>query len=471
MSRFTSKSARVQVLKRDLANILRWMRRVTGDSSADVAARMQQVLTAHKMSPESVLPVTARVFLSRGVDAVEDSGEGTIELGYSDLTFLSESYTVHRLLLDPVLTRPSQDLCLVQSFRDFLEIGEESDPKFGERSIYRIPRRKPANSDSIAVVDLTIEAGGKSDSHWHAGEELIFLLHGAVEVLFQDVGLRAKLSTNDYLHFYSEHQHCVLNESRDSAHLFIVRFRPSTNRLEFLRELESPRPSVQLIHRAFQELRKVISPKVEAVNPWSFTISDRVGLGQFLRLLASEGFRGPKGRLTLDSILEKCKGTKYTRSKIHRIMRGTSPVELHDLHLLSRIFECEPVLLYDFLIPTHRPAVVVRESTDMLAVPPEFARSARSTYKIPRRRLADTDTSIALLELPPFGETPENCHPGFEVLLPLRVPGGAAVEFGDTAAAIPEDFQGYICFRSDHPHKVVNNSDLTASLLVVRTYN
>jgi quercetin dioxygenase-like cupin family protein len=140
--------------------------------------------------------------------------------------------------------------------------------------------------------------------------------------------------------------------------------------------------------------------------------------------------------------------------------------------------EVEPMLVYEFLYPALRTAVVVRwrpqsnmevlYDTDMKQLPDSFLVALNCKYRVPCRRLADSDVAVVSLVLPPRSRTPEHRHPGHEILLPLKC--DVTLHFGDIDAAVRANRGEFAHFHSFRTHWVENPTDEDAELLVLRVY-
>ncbi|MCG8652363.1 MAG: cupin domain-containing protein [Pirellulales bacterium] len=420
-------------------------------------------------------------FRERGIEAIEDSSSGYIELSYDDCELLAEAYQVHRLLLDPALSDPSEDVCLVHQLDEFFHVGDRDQRVYGDNSEYFTPPQRLAFADDLAVVRVRIDPGGHSDTHRHDGDELIFVREGSVHILLRNSGLRAHLDKRDYIHFYSEQEHCVFNDSSTPAELFIIRFKPSSRRFALYRALRAKRPTGDFVARAVRELLASVAPYpttvsfAEADNP---EVLDRFGLARFLQLLAGESFRGKGARLTLDQLTQRAEHTKFNRAKFHRIHNGLTPLTKHDLFQLASIYEVAPILLFDYLFPVVRNAIVVRRhadhdlyaysSGDYRTASAEFLPDSQSTYLVPCRRLADTDVAITIIQLSSGASTPTNRHPGHEILLPIT--GEVELRFGNTSTNISAERGQFAHFQAFRNHSVHNVGSQDAEVLVIRTY-
>jgi quercetin dioxygenase-like cupin family protein len=477
---FTSDSPRRRVLRRTLARLLRTCRHETSESPEDVASRFAGELKSAFAEKRHATSDLAGLFRHGGIDAVEDMVDGSIEVGYDDCLLLSHAYGVHRLLIDPVLSEPADGVCLVGSFEDFFVVGEKGDREYGSGAIYRTPDRCLAGISSVSLVQLRLEPGGYSDTHLHTGDELLLVLHGSVDLLLLDCGLRARLNPGDFIHFYAEHEHCALNAGTDPAEMFIVRSQRSKRRAEFIDGLRIRRPRPWIAATARREFLSVIAPPPQwghGPSP-SDRVRDRAGLGRFLQLVCESRLR-PERRLPLKELARRGAPFGISRAKFDRIHHGLSPVSQDELLTLAKIYEVAPVLLYHFLCPTIRGAIAVRSrpdpnvgvpgQSDMRPIPGRFLPSSDSVYRIPCRRLADTDVAIASLVLPFGMQTPMNRHPGHEVIVPLV--GEVIVRFkGGLDTPLSADRGEFAHFRSSNPHWIANPFAAGAEVFVLRVH-
>ena len=464
-----------------LAQLLRGFRYDRNEIPEVIATRFSQELRAHVEHGRYATSQIAGLFQRGGLDAVEDVVDSVIEISYDDCLLLSHAYGVHRLLVDPLLSAPADDVCLVERLENFFVVGEKGERSYGSQAIYRTPDRSLAGATSVSIVHLRLERGGYSDTHWHPGDELLLVLRGSVDVLLLDCGLRARLNVEDYLHFYAEHEHCALNASNEPAEMFIVRFQRSKRRAELVDGLRLRKPKPSVAAAARRGFLSVIAPQ----PPWapgeppSDRVVDRAGLGRFLQLVCESRFRA-EARLTLEELAARGAPFGISRARFDRIHHGLSPVSQDDLLILAEIYELEPMLLYDFLCPALRTAIAVRSRpdphvealarSDMRRLPERFLRTSDPVYRIPCRRLADTDVAIASLFLPPGTQSPVNRHPGHELILPLK--GEVRLRFGGGGvdAAVAANRGEFAHFSSFRNHWVENPFTEDAEVFVLRVH-
>jgi hypothetical protein len=200
------------------------------------------------------------------------------------------------------------------------------------------------------------------------------------------------------------------------------------------------------------------------------TVRDRFGLARLLRLVYSERFQGPRNEISLPDLERRAQnqGLRFRRGHFDRLHHGEATLEREELRDLAKVYEVEPMLLFDFLFPALRNAVVVRRPEDWRLLPAEFLGCPGVNYYSPCRRLSDSDISIAMVEFTRAAGTPVNRHPGHELLLPLE--GHLEVRFGDTRTGISAGEHLFAHYHSRGEHQVANVGEDPARALVIRFY-
>lgn len=411
-----------------------------------------------------------------GVPGLEEGGSGLDRLSHRDLERIAEAYRIPKLMLDPLLSERSEEICLVERFDQSIAVGGSAGAEqYGRGTHYRVPARKLKHTEEVAIVHLEIAPGGHSDTHAHVGDELILVLDGTVEVRLANSGLWTHLNKGDYIHFYAEQQHSAWNTSTKPVQLFIIRFyqlESSGTRFELLQALSAGNPSANLITRVVTEVKAALMPfDMRANRNEAAEVLDRFGLGRLLLLICPEEFRGSGNGLSLKALAKRAADhqLRYKQSWFDRLHHGQAAVRAEELPTLAKvIYEVEPLLSYDFVFPALRNAVVVRQPDDLRLLPENFVPSQDVRYRVPCRRLADSDLAIAMLELAPGAGTPVNRHPGHELLLPLE--GVIEVRIGGMGARLDAAEHLYAHYHSRLDHCVVNVGDQWAKQLVLRFY-
>ena len=148
-------------------------------------------------------------------------------------------------------------------------------------------------------------------------------------------------------------------------------------------------------------------------------------------------------------------------------------VNAFDMGKIARVYDIHEILLHNFLYPAQRSAVVLRGLFDRSGRERDFCEVSHlisgngSAYWLPSKNLLQSDISMAIICLGPQGETAENEHPGFELLLPLT--GSIAVRFKGShrefsASAARDEILQY---SSQMIHQVYNDGPEPAEVLAI----
>lgn len=461
--------ALLRIDQRELSRLLRVFRDRRDEAQSEVERRMQQRLK--QRDPHGRYSDRPQPSIALHVDQLEHAGTEVVDvvmMTLSDLNLIAESYGIHPLMLHPLLSNRLGGASIhVESFDRFMEVPGE----FGAGSCYRIPHVKLQGSEELAFVHLRLDGGGFSDRHSHPGDELIFCLTGTIQLRLENSGLWTILGAGDYAHFYAEQVHSAHNIGDDPAELFIIRFyqlESMGTRFRILADLKSKTRRGAHTARAVQELMSAVDPLMVASEDLP-EIIDRFGLGRLLQMI-SEG-----NGISLRKLEEAGKKARlgFNRSKFHRLHNGDAPVTKKQLVALARTYGIHPMLLFDFLFPALRNAVVVRHSdNDFYQMPEDLVGVQGVKYFCPCRRLADSDISIAVIELDVGGKSPVNRHPGHELLLPLS-DGTIAIrlgEGGETGVRLSGRGSKYAHYFSNQDHYVANAGDSKVRCLLLRFY-
>lgn len=219
-------------------------------------------------------------------------------------------------------------------------------------------------------------------------------------------------------------------------------------------------PVLQTTIKNAKGKRKSPKPPSKASPGLAEEVSDRVGFGRFLQLLCSEHVRGKtSGELSLSDLARRAKN-EFSRSYIDRIHHGEAPVHRDQLPKLAKIYEIEPMVLYNFLLPSF-PYAIIHSEEDMVEVH-EKSLPEGVTYRLPRCRLASSDMTIAILTIK--NPTRPNHHPGLELIKTLE--GKVSIELGGIQAEIRRG--QYAHFYSHMNHRVENVGREPAKILSIR---
>lgn len=452
--------------RRELARHLRSSRTRRDESKNVVETRLTQVLEREKAQSRSGASPDFLSLVIDGVASLEADEGGVVELLPAELDIISESYGISSLILQSLRSKPHNRLCLTHSLKQFVPTAK----KFGKNADYFVPSAKIVGTEDVQIVYATILPGGRSDTHAHPGEELLFVLEGEIETRLENSGFWTRLGKGEYIHFYSEQVHTVHNISSQLARIFIIRcyqFEWSGVR-QWLKKLNVEKPPRNLVRRVLYEMKGSLRFDMRVQTKPADAVIDRFGFGRLLKKLCAERFRGEGNHLRVKDLAERGRPYDINQSKIDRMHNGLALVTSEELTIIAQLYDVEPFLFYDFLFPAFRNAVVVRPPDDMSLVHDDFNPSSEARYYVPIRRLAESDVAIAVLELPPHTSSPMNGHPGYELLLPLS--GGVVLHLADEIIPIVVDEHLFAHFASDQQHRVANEDSEPASVLVVRFY-
>ncbi len=479
-----STSLPLPILHRHLGHRLSRHRRWRNESAETVATRLNDILRTtgnfRRTAPECTI---ARLFESGGIDAIEAALSGTIEITDDDLAVLADAYHLDRILLDTILATPAETVCLVQPSDQFLTLERIGDLPYGRGVTLGIPGRALSSAEDVALALIEIEPGRWTKGHRHSGDEFLLVRQGDVDVLLGDLGVQVHLRKHDYLHFYSEQYHRIVNCGEKSASVLVLRAPLSDSRAELTRELGARSIPGALTQLATQELEMNVYCNATNSIPGNLRheggnhIMDRRALASLLRQLCSDEFREPDKKLTLNVLAQRGGAYGLKRTKFHRLHHGTADIQERDLGSLATVYETDPLLLYNFLAPSFRSAVQVCMSRspglpseakgDYWTVPSEFVGNDEAEYCVPCRRLADAQLALAVVDLPPYGKTMEHRHPGHQIIVPLQ--GSSDLRFDETVTRFSAEEHVFLHFSSRHRHRVVNTTTEPCQFLALRT--
>lgn len=476
---------------KQLAHVLRAFRQRNSKTREDVQKRLKELLEQYKTDQKWV---SFRELVLRDnkcdVTLLESLRRADKIIEVPSIKPLAEAYDVPPLIFDPLLSEPVEDICVVhRPIVDFIHVNRPGLSDYGYETKYWIPKRKLFGTEDVAIIYLEFkDKRAHSTIHHHPGDELLYVEEeGTIELRLENMGLRCRLEEGDLIHYDAGQEHSACNIGKKPAKVFLVRFYQlfkSGTRRDFFDTLVAKKPSEKTILRVIREMKqsewtKETQEKLKNPNK----IFDQFGFGRFLQLLCSEKFQRKnqqKGqRLTLDELVKKAKAqynqcdksiqqamSQHNRSRLNRIHHGEVEVLKRELPYLAKIYGIEVMLFYDYLFPAFRDAIVVCKNTDMRKIVGEgFRLPPGVSYKVPCRRLAHSDMTIALIELKSGAATIENRHPGSELLKPLQ--GEIKVEFGPTRHAIIRKGEcGH--FHSHINHVLRNTGKEKARVLVIR---
>lgn len=472
----------------DLAEILLHFRNAptvwASESREDVGTRLIEAAKRHpdaRQNPSDHEASVVGILCKGGIDLLERISTAELNVTVHDCRLLARGYRMDVRLFDPLFSDVAGGDSLRLARNEYGRIGPEED---GELAEHYVPQQRLAGAaGKVAVSRLVLPPGASSALHWHPGEELLIPRRGSVEVLLCANGMRVHLRNGEYLHFYSDRGYLLHNAAAEPTDLMIIRVGISSLRRELLDALRTRRPGADVTSRYVREYRAAVvsqGPLLSAIDARCPVPIDRPALGRFLSSVVSPRFRRDEHGLSLATLASRGTKFRYNRSWIHRLHCGMAKVEQKDLLQLAEIYGLAAVLLVDFALPTTRTAVMVRYDRtlpDNLAaihgtmqdIPEEYVRNDTCLYRVPFRRLADSDLSIAHLTLAAQGSgTPANQHSGWEVLVPLA--GVFEMRLGDNSVEVDASKHAYLHFASSLQHRVRNPSDKSTEFLVIRIH-
>ena len=487
-----------EILLRELAGLLHGFRKFRGAIGE---------ATVTITDPDSY-PGEIQAYLDKGIVAFERTRELRKRklIAIEHARRLGRDYGIPDLMFEPFLAAVTTDSIVCQPFENFFDSANTDMPSgagMGNQANYRFQSRRLEGVDAAVVhLELTGSASspGYSDTHWHTGDEIIFMIRGSAELRFANSGVHVALHDHDYAQFYSEQPHQLVQLSDGPCEALIIRFYqlfPEGSRMQAMSDAETL--LVKLMNAGAEDKvgdvvsRDILNRVTPCFRQWvalsseilsqdrpqlndSSQIVDQVGchvmLHHFLKLWPDEFNR--------EKLSKKIKKSK---TGVHNELTDvTKPISLSfaDVKVESAEYGCiKPPLFYPFFFPSVPRLCVVRSSADYYPFPKENKR----TYQVPVRRLAGSDCSIAVLELEPGGKTVFNRHPGIEMLYPIS--GSAVVNFQD-GQLNPDDISqrlvssqqpGFLYFKSKNIHQVCHHAssdsdaDEVCRLLVIRFYD
>jgi quercetin dioxygenase-like cupin family protein len=439
-----------------------------------------------------------------------EDGEVTGTCSLQEARSLASIYGVSDLMVDSLVSESVPGHFVQEDFREFVLIRP-----FGHGSRYLIPQHALQGKDPVFLI-LCLAPGDLSELHKHPGDEFILVRKGTVDLCLYDTNQCETLTQDDYVHFYSEKPHRLVNNSKKMAEVLVLRFyqfhrgirqRVSNAVMRFLAQMER---RADLPESVFRSFRRDVAPWLRQVATESSVDPIRVGpddyyqpsarnnrvqnfvdLSRVIRGL-NDSRRRPYNQTRLveefndrvrrwnedhrdDSVPER------KRHQIWNFLHGfpVPDATSHDLMVFADIFGIPAILLAGYLYPAGRDIVVIRGNEnryghkvdDVEEFPDDvFHCSPSVKYSLPRHTLAQSDVAIAFVEFPPKSATVWNRHPGTELILPLR--GSVTVNFKNLLnSCAASDGDEYCHFLSEHEHQVVNESSRRAAeILVVRFY-
>jgi quercetin dioxygenase-like cupin family protein len=450
-------------------------------------------------------------------DAVMDElgkreNDRATRLRFSEMTGLAQQMGVHPIMLDPLLSTevPENCICLQYPGRapeapdrtelrqgKFAAANKPKESSYGKGADYYIPDIRLSNTDASFVYLVLRPKGedgkpGHSDDHHHGGDELLLVLRGCIEVRLADSGGRVQLNEGSFIHFYAEQTHSAhfVSGEGGEAHAFIIRF--------YQRDLVHP--------DSRQALRKRLRDGLGRRDP-KLDLDDELFRGWILESSATRSIRSGRKLENITEVANKFGTARLLRSirlapsAEHRLLdqintldpmlRGSNYVSIADwlsdlaigkakvpkalIPSIHSAYDMFRLLLWDFLFPgvirvvvihRDRPDPADRDWVPLRKVAPNASVSEGVRYEIPIRTLACSDLTISWVRIERNKLTPNNSHPGCELLIPMK--GEIAVVFGNEDICRVRAGQNIAHYSSDKPHRARNPASEPAEMLVIR---
>jgi len=461
------------------------------------ASKVETDLAAMLEAEVSQSPVKALQPILENAVEFETNAYSRLEFSPDEFELLARAYRIPRLMLDPLIAEWRRVPCVVSRHdgdgNDLTKIpvSRFSKSTYGQNANYRVPAQRLFGTTDLGIVLLELKSGGRSDTHSHPGDEFMYVMDGEIEVQMEETGLSVRVRQGEFIHFYAEQRHAAWNPSNETARVFVIRFyalvdSEDPEREVYAKTIAQPYKewSSGFAHRVSTEMGlslmryrdKVHSYTGDTTDELPSEVEDRIGLGRLLEL-STKGKHNKDGiNISLSSLAasSRNRSLNYSRSKFDRIHQGRSPVPTNELKELASVYELEPVLLYHYLASSHRSAISVRDHNesedhrvnDWWEVPKSAIHVSGARYWIPKRKLADTSITVARLLLGSGSSSPDNSHPGNEILLPLS--GEFNVCFGDAKIDLREG--QFAHYHSTVSHRVDNVGKEKSEMLVIRIY-
>lgn len=325
---------------------------------------------------------------------------------------------------------------------------------------FGIPDNRLKGTPEIDLVRVEVLPGKATAPDRHLGEEFVFVLDGELEIEFPNSGLTGHLKRHESAHYRSAEVHQLRNRTKRSAHAIAIRakvegiVRPFSyaSRLELKKEDALKQLNHQLNHFAAEN---------GSENEFA---RDRYGLGHFFSQQSE--LIGLKIRQLSDRLKQNGVKNHYSKNYISNLFNGNSKSIPRETAInYAHALEVPIEMLHYFFCHLVRGAICANENlwTDARTT---FGTPTSSgvLYQVPKHRLLNTCLAVTQVTLGPAATTPENRHPGSEIIVSLE--GEVRVKVGNIEIPVP---QGEIAhFNSEEKHFVVNPGSCRAKFLAIR---
>lgn len=432
-------------------------------------------------------------------------------LTYSNMRLFLQELGIHKLMLDPLLSKPDAKDNLVlrlpfagaasdasgaeleTSFKQIIERPDEvHEGVYGEGARYAIPEHRLKSSEASLIYVVLEPNGGHSTAHQHSGDELMYVIQGCVQVHLGDCGMEVELDAGSYLHFYSEQRHSAHNYAAQEAHLLVIRlYQTGSNGSDRYRQSLG-----SVLRKALAKYPPAAQLFGPSVWEWMLEASAPRMLPEFLTNVPSEvlNSHGLVRLLSMRTNLDRARKEKILKTLNRKdgrynnvpallwaIATNQRHVEATEIPKIADVFSVFELLAYGFLFPSIPGHVVVkrhqkpshwaalREIVERFKIRKPIPVESVN-YRLPRRTLACSDVSVARLRLYKGVTGPDNHHPGSELLIPLE--GKVAVRIYEgkrVARQLTLTARQHIAHHtSQKPHELLALED--AQVLVIRFY-
>jgi quercetin dioxygenase-like cupin family protein len=401
-------------------------------------------------------------------------------LSLTEMRNLCRRLRISPILLDSLIASDFDGDCMTLRLSNFM-VSASDEESHGREARYAFQPSRYPHSGAHSIL-LQLAPGGRSDAHYHSGDEIVVPLSGNIEVRLHESGLRTAVAQGEAMHFRAGQVHSLVNLSRaQPAFIFVVRIYspPWCESRPVGRELMRKE-----IGAAFEEGRPleswakgwILDALVRKPSPDGLgtRIRDQRGLARLVRLLGKPTQRAEQEFLSSVSIWLR----KQPSSSPQTFEEFLDQMETKDLTLPAAFLDdirdlygdvYYPLLLH-FLSPAVSDAVVFRPNDHLDVAPLQTTTFAPDgvEHTLCARNLSCSDVFISRLLIQPGRGTEIYRHPGYELLVPLA--GDANIQFEASGASgrISSDQRLFVQCVSSSFHRVSNPTESVAELLVIR---
>ena len=212
-----------------------------------------------------------------------------------------------------------------------------------------------------------------------------------------------------------------------------------------------------------EQLESIVAPGISRICSWPENISEWNSFRRRVKALLN--YRGISASNIADRVAHRSVGTILKaisdNSNIH--------VSLSDIYELSQVLRIPRVILDDVFVPGFRHCVVVNRDDGWVEPPPYADVMPSAEYRVPCRKLSHSDIDVNRLLLTEGGHSPENDHPGFELLICVSGSVRLLIKIDETEHQDLEIQEGsFVHYESRHRHSVHHVKGTPAEAYVIR---